>query len=62
MAAGIEDEGFEVPDEVWAAVEGGASLPELEGPLKMEKYYSRMALLYHIEEAQMQVSPVSQAL
>jgi hypothetical protein len=62
VGAGIEDEGFEVPDEVWAAVEWGAGLPELEGPLKMENYYSRMALLYHIEEAQMQVSPVSQAL
>jgi hypothetical protein len=60
VAAGIEDEGFEVPDEVWAAVEGGAGLPELEAPLKMENYYSKMAMLYHVEEAQMQVSPVSE--
>lgn len=54
----IDDEGFDVPVKVQEAVEGGSSLPEIEAPLSMDNYYDKMAMLYHVEEAQMQVSIV----
>ncbi|GAQ81308.1 RNA helicase SDE3 [Klebsormidium nitens] len=51
----IDDEGFEVPAKVQEAVERGANLPEIEAPLSMDNYYDKMATLYHVEEAQMQL-------